>query len=366
MMPIDELLQYVRDYSGSDLHLVAGGVPRIRRHGSLEEVGGTERVTHEELETALAGITPEHIWKTFIERRDMDFAYALRGVGRFRTNLFYQEHGVGAVFRLIPEEVLPLKQLNLPPAVERLAHLRDGLVLVTGPTGSGKSTTLAGIVDVINQNYSRHIVTIEDPVEFVHQNKASVLSHREVGADTKSFADAIRMATREDADVLLLGELRDHETISRALDAAEMGILVFATLHTNSASSTIARIVDVFPGEQQGMVRTILAGSLAAVVSQILLPRADGRGRCAALEILLATPAVASVIRDGNTHMIDSSIQSGRSEGMQLMDDAIFELAQKHMLQDGAAHLAARDKDRFDKMAPAPGQATQTAQFNRR
>ncbi len=362
MLTLNEMLTYVRDYSGSDLHLAAGRIPRIRRHGALEEIGGAPALADAVLQEMLAAICPRDIWQRFISSNDFDLAYALKGVGRFRVNLFRQEFGVGAVFRLIPEEIVTLEQLRLPPAVERFAHLDDGFVLVTGPTGSGKSTTLAAIVDKINSTYAKHIVTIEDPVEFVHKNKKSVISHREVGSDTSSFADAVRMATREDADVLLLGELRDHETIARALDAAEMGILVLGTLHTNSAASTIARIVDVFPGEQQAMVRTILAGSLSGVLSQTLLPRPDGRGRVAALEILFRTPAMASVVRDGNTAMIDSIIQSGRNEGMQLLDDALFDLVRRGDVSPRVAFLAARDKARFEKLAPvAPG--TQTAQI---
>jgi twitching motility protein PilT len=362
MLSLDEMLTYVRDYSGSDLHLAAGRVPRIRRHGALEEVSGTPAPSHAELSAMLQKICTPRIWEHFQSHRDMDLAYALRGVGRFRVNLFNQEHGVGAVFRLIPEQIVTLEELRLPPAVEKFAHLDDGFVLVTGPTGSGKSTTLAAIVDRINSTYAKHIVTIEDPVEFVHQNKKSVISHREIGTDSKGFAQAVRMGTREDTDVLLLGELRDYETIARALDAAEMGILVLATLHTNSAASTIARIVDVFPGEQQAMVRTILAGALSGVLSQTLLPRADGRGRVAALEILFRTPAMAAVIRDGNTSMIDSIIQSGRGEGMQLLDDALFDAVRRGDVAPRVAHVAARDKARFERLAPvAPG--TQTAKI---
>ena len=360
MADVNELLRLLRDQNGSDLHLAAGQPPRIRRHGDLAPVEGRPTISSEEMQQSLAEITPKHLWERYLSTRDVDFAHALKGVGRFRVNLFAQEHGAAAVFRLIPEEIVPLDKLNMPPVLERFAHLNDGFVLVTGPTGSGKSTTLAAIVDRINTNYSKHIVTIEDPVEFVHRNKKSVLSHREVGHDTNNFAEAVRVATREDADVLLLGELRDFETISRALDAAEMGMLVFGTLHTNGAASTIDRILSVFPGAQQPMVRTILASSLAGIVSQSLLPCADGRGRVAACEVLLRTPALASVIRDGNLSMIDSIIQSGRAEGMQLMDDAIFNLAKAGQLVPKVAYLAARDKGRFERLAAsAPtGQTT--------
>jgi twitching motility protein PilT len=351
MLDIDTLLRQVKDTDGSDLHLKTDGLPCIRRHGKLEPVVGQATLSEVVLRQTLEHIAPERAWKRFVESGDADFAYAIAGVGRFRVNIFRQEHGAGSVMRLIPEVIVPLAKLGLPPAVERFAHLRDGFVVVTGPTGSGKSTTLAAIVDCINSSYAKHIVTIEDPVEFLHQNKQSVVSHREVGADTSSFADAVRVATREDADVLLLGELRDQETISRALDAAELGILVLATLHTNSAASTVDRIVSVFPGGQQAMVRAVLAGSLAGIVSQTLVPKAGGRGRVAALEILFRTSAVAGVIRDGNIGMIDSIIRSGKAAGMQLLDDALEGLVASGQIEPKDAYLAAREKSRFDKNA---------------
>lgn len=361
---INELLRYVHDYSGSDLHMVAGLTPRIRRHGSLEALGEMDEVKHEELMQVMQKMCSEAAWDRYLKTNDLDFAYALKGIGRFRVNFFRQENGAGLVARLIPEEIVPLEKLNIPTALEKFAHMQDGLVLVTGPTGSGKSTTLAAIVDKINTHYSKHIVTIEDPVEFIHKNKNSVISHREVGTDVPDFASGVRMATRQDADVLLLGELRDYETIARALDAAEMGMLVLSTVHTNNVASTIDRVIDVFPGEQQPLARTILSGSLVGVVSQILVPRTDGRGRCAALEIMFKTPALPSIIRDGNTPMIDSLIQSGKSQGMQLMDDALFALVRDGLVAPRTGFLAAKDKARFEKLHPAVTTgATATAQL---
>ena len=228
-------------------------------------------------------------WDEYARTSDVDFAYGLEGVARFRANYFAQENGAAAVFRVIPERIVPLEELKLPPAIEKLAHLQKGLVVVTGPTGSGKSTTLAAIIDLINRTYAKHIVTIEDPVEFVHKNKQSVLTHREVGADTVSFAEALRAAVRQDADVVLVGEMRDRETITMAVTAAEMGLLVFGTLHTNGAAKTIDRIIDAFPANEQPQIRISLSESLAAVVSQLLLPTSDGKGRVAVNEILLRT-----------------------------------------------------------------------------
>ncbi len=350
---VNELLRYVHDYSGSDLHMGAGLTPRIRRHGALEALDDMDALTDDVLLPIMQTMCSEVVWKRYLRTHDVDFAYALKGVGRFRVNFFRQENGAGLVARLIPEEIIPLEKLNIPPALEKFAHLQDGLVLITGPTGSGKPTTLAAIIDKINTQYSKHIVTVEDPVEFLHKNKSSVISHREVGTDVLDFASGVRMATRQDADVLLLGELRDHETISRALDAAEMGMLVLSTVHTNSVASTIDRVIDVFPGDQQPLARTVLSGSLVGVVSQILVPRADGRGRCAALEIMFKTPALPSIIRDGNTTMIDSLIQAGKSQGMQLMDDALFAMVRDGLVAPRTGFLAAKDKARFEKLHPA-------------
>jgi twitching motility protein PilT len=282
---------------------------------------------------------------------DLDFAHALPGVARFRANYFTQENGAGAVFRIIPEEIISADKLGLPEAIVKLADLEGGLVLVTGPTGSGKSTTLAAIIHKINTSHRKHIVTIEDPVEFVHQNRECVLSHREVGDHTDGFGGALRAVIRQDADIILVGEMRDYETISLAITAAEMGSLVFGTLHTNSAAKTIDRIVDAFPADEQNQVRLSLGESLAAVVSQLLLPTADGKGRVAAHEILLRTAGLGNVIREGNTPMISSIIQGGKKDGMQSMDDCLADFVEKKKITAKAALSKATDKGRFEMLA---------------
>jgi twitching motility protein PilT len=352
MAEVDRLLRHLKDKGGSDLHLAAGMEPRVRVRGELEPVPGWGVLGDAELRALLQSIASERHWREWVETHDLDFAYGLEGVARFRANYFEQEHGAGAVFRIIPEQVVSLETLALPPAIARLAELRAGLVLVTGPTGSGKSTTLAAVIDQINRASARHVVTIEDPVEFVHQNVRSVLSHREVGQHTQSFAGALRGAVRQDADVVLVGEMRDRDTISMALAAAEMGLLVFGTLHTSGAAKTIDRIVDAFPASEQGQVRLSLSESLAAVVSQLLLPSKDGKGRVAANEILLRTPGLANLVREGNTPMIHSLIQSGRKDGMQTMDDALFALVQAGRIDPRDAYRKATDKARFESLAP--------------
>jgi twitching motility protein PilT len=348
MAEIDRLLTYVKEHGGSDLHLVTGLEPRIRRHGSLEPVEGGTPLAIDATERLLSGITSPKQWEEYKRTRDLDFSYGLEGVGRFRVNYLWQENGPSAVFRIIPETIVSLESLNLPPAVEKLAHLKSGLVLVTGPTGSGKSTTLASIIDRINQSYTRHIVTIEDPVEFVHQNKKSIVSHREVGTHTKGFAPALRSAVREDADVVLVGEMRDLETITMAITAAEMGVLVFGTLHTNNAAKTIDRIIDTFPADQQEQVRTTLSESVAAILSQLLVPAADGKGRHAAIELLLKTQGLPNVIREGNTPMLYSIIQAGKAAGMQTMDDALMAFLQAGKITQQDALVRASDKQKFE------------------
>jgi twitching motility protein PilT len=350
MARLHELFRYCQDHGGSDLHLVSELEPRIRRRGHLEAVEGWPTVPAAQLAELLREIASEGQWREFEESGDLDFAYGLPGVARFRANYLRQEHGVSAVFRAIPQEIITLEALHLPPAIERLAHLTRGLVLVTGPTGSGKSTTLAAIIDTINKTYDKHVVTIEDPVEFVHRNNRCVFSQREVGSDTDGFANALRGAMRQDADVILVGEMRDLVTIALAITAAEMGCLVFGTLHTNGTANTIDRLIDAFPAEQQAQVRITLSESLAAVVSQLLVPTADGSGRVGAYEILLKTTGLPNVIREGNTPMIRSIIQSGRSEGMQLMDDALAELVEKKVITPRDAYLKASEKARFEAL----------------
>jgi twitching motility protein PilT len=350
---LDELLRYLKDNKGSDLHLAAGRAPRVRVNGELAEVPGWKPLADPELRRLMRELTADFRWSEFEQSRDADFAYGLEGVARFRANYFVQQHGAGAVFRIIPEKILSAEDLKLPPAITKLADLRQGLVVVTGPTGSGKSTTLAAIIDKINRESSRHIVTIEDPVEFVHQNRESVLSHREIGYHTKGFAPALRAAVRQDADVVLVGEMRDRETISLAITAAEMGMLVFGTLHTNNAAKTIDRIIDAFPANEQPQVRLSLSESLAAVVAQLLLPATDGKSRTAVHEILLRTPGLPNLIREGNIQMLASVIQGGKSEGMQAMDDALFALASAGTISGKDAYMKANDKARFEKFAPA-------------
>jgi twitching motility protein PilT len=345
---LHELFHYLRDNKGSDLHMAASLEPRIRVHGSLVPVEGWPALTHEALCGILKEIASETQWQDYEGCGDLDFAYGMEGVARFRANYLRQENGAAAVFRIIPEEIVPLEKLNLPKAIETLAHLQQGLVLVTGPTGSGKSTTLAAIIDRINTTYCKHIVTIEDPVEFVHKNKKSVFSQREVGEDTESFGAALRAAIRQDADVILVGEMRDLETISLAVTAAEMGALVFGTLHTNGAANTIDRLIDAFPAEEQAQIRTTLAESVAGIVSQLLLRTADGQGRCAVNEILLKTPGLPNVIREGNTPMIQTIIQGGKSVGMQMMDDALMALIEQKRITGHEAYMKASNKQRFE------------------
>jgi twitching motility protein PilT len=350
MARLDDFFRRLKERGGSDLHLAAGLEPRLRLHGELFPLDGTAALPHEEVLELLREIAGEEQWREYRASGDLDFAYSLDGVARFRANFLTQENGAAAVFRMIPEEIVPLAKLDLPRAIEGLAHLHQGLVLVTGPTGSGKSTTLAAIIDRINSTYAKHVVTIEDPVEFVHRNRRSIFSQREVGTDTESFGAALRAAIRQDADVILVGEMRDLETISLALTAAEMGALVFGTLHTNGAANTIDRLIDAFPADEQAQVRTMLAESLAAVVSQLLLRTADGQGRCAAIEILLKTSGLANVIREGNTPMLTSIIQGGRALGMQQMDDALMSLVEAGRVSPRDAYFKATNKQRFEGM----------------
>jgi twitching motility protein PilT len=349
MARLHELFRYSQDHGASDLHLVAGLEPRVRRRGHLEAVEGWPVLSDGELRALLREVVSAEQWQELEQGGDLDFAYGLPGVARFRGNYLLQEHGASAVFRAIPQEIVPLAKLNVAPAIEKLADLARGLVLVTGPTGSGKSTTLAAIIDKINRTYRKHVVTIEDPVEFVHQDRECVFSQREVGTDSEDFSGALRGALRQDADVILVGEMRDLETIALAITAAEMGTLVFGTLHTNGTANTIDRLIDAFPADQQSQVRITLSESLAAVVSQLLLPTADGKGRVAVNEILLKTSGLPNVIREGNTPMIRSLIQGGRSEGMQLMDDALAALVEKGVVTGRDAYLKATEKARFEQ-----------------
>ena len=346
--PLDRYLKMLADHDGTDLHISAGTTPKFRIHGKLHPVTGEGAWEHAQVEELLLPLLDDRRRKIFLERHDLDWAYALPGVARFRVNYFVQQHGMGAVFRLIPRTIRTCKELGVPEVIESYAHLRNGLVLCTGPTGSGKSTTLAAIIDYINRSFQKHIITIEEPIEYVHDNKRSYISQREVGEEAESFASALRAATRQDPDVILVGELRDLETIGLAITAAELGALVFATLHTNSAAKTIDRIIDVFPENQQNQVRTMLSVALKGVIAQLLIPTRDGGGRVAVNEILLWSFSLGNMIREGAVYKIVSLIEAGRGEGMQLMDDSIMARYKAGLIDAQHAHLWAFDKKRFE------------------
>ncbi|HXK23912.1 MAG TPA: PilT/PilU family type 4a pilus ATPase [Myxococcota bacterium] len=357
MARLDELLTRLKSLRGSDLHLAAGVTPRLRVRGELAEAEGWSVQDDASARELMREVVSPEQWREFESQQDLDFAYAIPAVGRFRVNYMIQQNGAAAVFRLIPETILSVEELGLPAAIESLAHIDKGLVLVTGPTGSGKSTTLAALIDKINSTHARHIVTIEDPVEFVHENKKSVLSHREVGRHTRGFGPALRSAVRQDADVVMVGEMRDRETIGLAITAAEMGLLVFGTLHTSSAAKTIDRVIDAFPADEQNQVRISLSESLAGVVSQLLLPTADGKGRFALQEILLRTSGLPNVIREGNTSMLHSIIQSGKAAGMQAMDDVLFDAVKAGRVLPADAYAKATNKARFEPLISGSAQS---------
>ena len=356
MAAIDSLLVHLKENDGSDLHLVAGQPPRFRAKGAIQFIEGQAVLTNDVLRAMMQEVASARAWEEYETTGDLDFAFSLDGVARFRANYFIQQTGAACVFRIIPEEILSLETLNLPKAICDLADLSEGLVLVTGPTGSGKSTTLAAIIDKINKTYAKHVVTIEDPVEFVHQNRNALFSHREVGLHTQGFGPALKSAIRQDADVILVGEMREMETISLAITAAEMGMLVFGTLHTNNAAKTIDRIIDAFPAEEQNMVRLSLSESLAGIVSQLLLPRADTGGRIAANEILLKSSGLPNIIRDGNTPMLSQIIQAGKSQGMQGMDDVLFAYAKEGKISAHDAYMKATEKGRFEPLLRESGE----------
>jgi twitching motility protein PilT len=329
---IDELLRRMAECEASDLHLTAGSEPVIRVRGQLERLDGTEKLTPDVVRDLVYRILSTEQQKLLETRRSVDLSYSLPTVARFRVNVFFQRATLGAAFRMIPTQIKSLDELGLPPHLSMLAEQPRGLVLVTGPTGSGKSTTLATLIDQINRTRHEHILTIEDPIEFLHWHRSCIVNQREVGPDTPSFADALRSALRQDPDVVLVGEMRDLETIATALTAAETGHLVFATLHTQSAPQTIDRIIDVFPAEQQDQVRMQLAGTLQGIVTQNLVPTADGRGRIAALEILIPDDAVRNLIRQGKIEQIYSVIQTGTARGMQTMEQALADLVLRKVI----------------------------------
>jgi twitching motility protein PilT len=323
---IDKLFRALHKFGGSDLHLCSETPPQIRLHGEMTPLS-VPALPAAQVRQLLVEIIPEHFLEAFEKTGDADFAYELSGVARFRCNVFRDRRGPGGVFRIIPADFLTSEQLGLPQALLNFCTLHKGLVLVTGPTGSGKSTTLTALIDYINRNRRDHIITIEDPIEFVHDNKKCLVNQREVHQHTQSFSRALRAALREDPDIVLVGEMRDLETTHIAIETAETGHLVFGTLHTTTASSTIDRIIDQFPADRQEQVRTMLASSLKGVISQTLCKRKDGKGRIAAMEVLVVTPAVANHIREAKTFLIPSVMQTGAREGMQLLNDAMLKLA---------------------------------------
>jgi twitching motility protein PilT len=334
---IEELVAEMKALDASDLHLTPGSQPMVRCRGELMPLRGYEKLSAETTRQLIYGILSTEQHKVLETRRQIDMAYTVAGMARLRVNAFFQRNSVGAALRMIPSEIRSLNDLGLPPHVELLAKKPRGLVLVTGPTGSGKSTTLAAIVDLVNSTRHEHILTIEDPIEFLHGHRTCIVNQREIGFDAPSFAEALRAALRQDPDVILVGEMRDLETIATALTAAETGHLVLATLHTQSAPQTVDRIIDVFPGEQQDQVRIQLAGTLQGIVTQTLVPTADGLGRIAALEILLPDDAVRNLIRQGKTEQIYSSMQTGTARGMQTMEQSLADLLLRGVITREAA-----------------------------
>ena len=353
---IYEYFHYIRQARASDLHLAQGSPPKMRLNGGIQAINETV-LDGQRMETMLKEVCEPRAWDRFVAKGDLDFAYEMDTEARFRVNYLKQSKGYAAVFRLIPTELKTLEELGIPTVTQKFGTMRSGLVLCTGPTGSGKSTTLASLIDHINTNYSRHIITIEEPIEFVHNNKKSIITQREVPIQTPSYGDGLRAALREDADIVLVGEMRDLRTISLALTAAETGLLVFGTLHTNNARKTVDRLVDVFPSDQQSQVRTMLAASLRGVVAQLLMRTADGKGRVVVNEILFSTPAVASIIREGASQKLQDVIVGGKALGMQFMDDDIMEKLESGQVTPMEAYLRAIDKKRFKEFLPADQQA---------
>jgi len=343
---IDAFFKLMNDQGASDLHLVSGQQPVLRIRGEMERVK-YKALDNDTLKSMLYEIAPEDKVKVFEETGDVDFAYEIPNLARYRANFFQQKYGIGAVFREIPSDILTCEQLGLPPVVAKLASLPRGLVLVTGPTGSGKYTTLAAIIDEANRTRKDHIITVEDPIEFVHKSAKAIVNHREVGLHTRSFAAALRGALREDPDIILVGELLYLETISLAIEASSTGHLVFGTLHTTSAAKTVDRVIEVFPENQQEQIRNTLADGLRAVVAQNLFKRVDKKGRVACLEIMIGTPAVRNLIREGKTFQIPSMIQTGKKYGMQTLDDAIMDLLKRRIISPDAAYAKCNDKDKF-------------------
>ena len=348
---IDEFFDVLVSQGGSDLHLSEGQPPKFRKHGDIQAIR-EQILDRAEMESLLSQICRPKSWERYLQTGDLDFAYEMDEESRFRCNYHKHLNGLGAIFRLIPNRIKTIDDLGVPKILESFGNLRSGLVLVTGPTGSGKSTTLAAIIDYINTHMCRHIITIEEPIEFVHGNKKSVITQREVPNETPTFASGLKAALREDSDVVLVGEMRDLETISLALTAAETGLLVFGTLHTNNARKTVDRVIDAFPADQQELIRTMLSTSLRGVVAQLLFKRADGQGRLAVNEILIANAAVAAIIREGATYKLNDVLKSGRADGMQLMDDSIEYLLKQKLISPQEAYMKSIDKQRFATSLP--------------
>lgn len=346
MAKLDGLLTEMIKSGASDLHMVPGLPPMLRLKGDLVPTKHNQ-LTHKINEQLFFEILKPEQQRKLQTTLELDQAYEIAGLARFRCNFFYQMRGVSAVFRQIPTNIKSLEELGMPAGVQNILKIRKGLVLVTGPTGSGKSTTLAAIIANINNTSDLHIITIEDPLEFVHENKRSLITQREIGTHARSFSDALRVASREDPDIILVGEMRDLETISLAITCAELGILVFGTLHTNSAVKTIDRIINAFPANQQNQMRSMLSDSLKAVLAQQLLKTADGKGRCAAVEILISSPAVGNLIRENKLNQIASIIQTGSNEGMQTMDQALQSMVDQKRITPEAAYWKAIDKSAF-------------------
>src|SRR5689334_1086928 len=346
MPDLDEFLDLVVRQGASDLHFAEGEPPKIRMHGDIMPIRD-EPISHEEATRMLSEVCGSENWKSFEQHGDLDFAYQMDEDSRFRTNYFKDSNGYAAAFRLIPTKIATLEDLGVPVVVKEFAYLRGGLVLVTGPTGSGKTTTQAALIDFINENFSKHVVTIEEPIEFVHNNKRSIITQREVPGDSVSFPAGLKAALRQDTDIVLIGEMRDLETISLALTAAETGLLVIGTLHTNNARKTVDRMIDAFPADRQAQARAMLANSLRGVVAQLLLKRSDRPGRIAVNEILIANAAVGAIIREGATQKLQDVIVSGRAQGMQFMDDAIWALLEQGIVSPHEAFMKAIDKNRF-------------------
>ncbi len=346
---IDAFLRTMVEQQGSDLHLTVGQPPKIRVHGNLEPLPEPPIAAEEMLALLKECCLPEK-WAWFLENKDLDFAYEVEGVARFRVNYLFNQFGAGAVLRQIPTRILTIEELGLPTVLREVCGYGRGLVLVTGPTGSGKSTTLAAMIDFINSTQTKHIITIEDPIEFVHQNKLSVLEQREVGADCRSFGEALRHAMRADPDIVLVGEMRDLETISLALACAATGMLVFATLHTNNAPKTVDRIIDSFPAEEQPQARAVLSQNLVAVISQLLCRKKDGKGRVAAIELLLNHPALPATIREGAISNIVSIIEQSSAMGMKTMDSDLMRFVRTGIITPLEAYRKASVKKEFEHL----------------